>query len=321
MTDITDPWSGIEVKAQLGHLNARRVDSSHPHDFFWARDSKGQRLLVFQAANLHTERSLPQLRGVAVDIVGDDLTLRLLESQEFPIFTTLCLSLVERTRAASSTEAAIELIIQHLERWQRFLEKRSNELLSDQEIRGLICELTFLHSELIPRFGQTAINFWRGPAGDPQDFSVGNTLFEIKSHAAGSAPVLMISSANQLWHSAGDLFLVSYTIGTSGHETSGAVSLAGLVETIRTLFDQAEFLQKYEERLIEVGYFEHVEYQKRFFTTSYPDFFAVRDGFPRITTDSLPLGVCRIKYGIEIAACLPYRAVPDWKAMGESDGQ
>src|SRR5574338_494317 len=196
----SDPWIGIDPNTPAGQLHARRVDASHPHDFFWARDAQGRRLLVCRSVANDECRTLPSLRGIAIELTGDGLVLRLLQHSDLEIFSTLCWSLVEHTRSTRSKEEVLDRIVSHLERWQRFLEKEGRGLLSEQEIRGLFCELIFLESELIFRFGAIAVSFWRGPAGDPQDFSVGTTLFEIKSHAAGAAPILTISSAEQLWH-------------------------------------------------------------------------------------------------------------------------
>ena len=214
----------------------------------------------------------------------------------------------------------LDRIIEHLDRWQRFLGKGISHLLSDEQIRGLFCELKFLEQELIPRFGPTAVAFWRGPMGDPQDFAIGTALFEIKSHTAGSASVLLISSAEQLWDSAGDLFLAAYAIGEASAKTAEAQSLAELVSRIRSLIVVTEIADTLEDRLMEIGYLDHSEYEQRFFSVSIPDVFLVSDNFPRISKETIKPGICRVKYGIELAACIPFRASPDWTTLGAVNG-
>jgi hypothetical protein len=316
----TDPWSDIAADTPQGSLHARRVDATHPHDFFWGRDSQGNRLLVYKAENLPANHKLPNLRGITIEINPDTLVLRLTQHTDLEIFSTLCWSLIERTRAARPGTEVLDRIVEQLERWQRFLGKPIDRLLSDEQIRGLFCEFKFIEKELMSRYGASAISFWRGPLGDPQDFAIGTALFEIKSHTAGAAAILLISSADQLWHTAGDLFLVAYTIGESSADTAGAKSLKGLVSQIRTLLGAGDMADMFEDRLMEAGYMDHPEYDRRIFTVAEPDFFLVRDDFPRITKDALMPGVCRVKYGIELAACLLFKASPDWVTLGTANG-
>lgn len=320
MKQQNDPWTEIGLDTPDGELRARRADSSHPHGFFWARDAKGQRLLVFHSEAVDPETRFPLLKGVAVEPSKDRLLLRLLENSDVEIFTTLCWSLIERTRNIASRSQVVAAIIAHLERWQRFLGKVESRLLSEQELRGLLGELTFLEEELMVRFGTDAVNFWHGPAGHPQDFAIGTTLFEVKSRLAGAAPVITISSAEQLWHESGSLYLVAYTIGQASENTANAVSLAGVVAEIRVTLSESAVIGLFEDRLMQVGYFDHPEYTKKHYSISPPNFFEVRDGFPRLTTDTVPQGVCRVNYGIEMAACLPFVATPDWLALGETHG-
>ena len=315
-----DPWIDIAPDTPQGTLHARRVDASHPHDFFWGRDSQGQRLLIYQAVNLPGNQRLPNLRGISIEIKPDSLILRLTHQNDLEIFSTLCWSLVEKTRTAQPGSEVLERLITQLERWQRFLGKGIARILSDEQIRGLFCELKFFKNELVERYGPSSIAFWRGPLGDPQDFAVGTTLFEIKSHTAGSAPVLQISSAEQLWSAAGDLYLVTYTIGETSSETAGSLSLAAMVKLLRTLIVAPDMADTLEDRLMEVGYIDHPEYEQRFFTVSEPSTFLVGTDFPRISKEALMPGVCRVKYAIELAACIPFRATPDWKSLGAVNG-
>lgn len=315
-----DPWSDIDPDTPPGTLHARRVDASHPHDFFWGRDVQGHRLLIYQAVNLVFDHKLPNLRGINIELNPDSLILRLTQNSDLEIFATLCWNLIEKTRGEQPGSEVLVRIIEQLERWQRFLGKGIDRLLSDEQIRGLFCELKFLERELIERFGPSAVAYWRGPYGDPQDFAVGTTLFEIKSHTAGSAPVLLISSAEQLWHATGDLFMVAYTIGESSAETFGAQSLADMVTRLRSLLDLPDLTNVFEDCLIEAGFMDHPEYERRFFTVADPVTFLVGDNFPRIAKNAVMPGVCRVKYGIELAACLPFKTLPDWRALGDANG-
>lgn len=320
MNSQANPWEGIADNAPEGQLHVRRADASHPHDFFWGLDSHGHRLLIYRARSLVTDRKLPSLRGISIELIPESLLLRLQQQSDIEMFVTLCLSLIERTRSIRSGTDTLDCILNHLERWQRFLGKPPSTLLTDEELRGLFCELRFLELELLPRFGPAAVEGWHGPAGHPQDFAVGTTLFEIKSHMAGSAPVVMISSAEQLWHAAGDLFLVVYTIGISPQHTEEAPSLLDLVNRIRSMLPTQQDLETFENRLTGMGYFDHPDYGRTAYVVTLPDCFLVSGNFPRVDREAMRPGVCRLRYGIELAACLPFRSVPDWNGLGADNG-
>lgn len=320
MNSQASPWEGIADNAPEGQLRARRADASHPHDFFWALDAHGHRLLIYRARSLLTDRKLPSLRGISIELNPDALVLRLQQQSDIEMFGTLCGSLIERTRSTRSGTDTLDCILDHLERWQRFLGKPPSTLLTDEEVRGLFCELRFLELELMPRFGPAAVDLWHGPAGHPQDYAVGTTLFEIKSHMAGSAPVIMISSAEQLWHAGGELFLVVYTIGISPQHLEEAQSLLNLVNRIRSMLPTQQSLDTFESRLTGIGYFDHPDYGRTAYTVTSPDYFHVTGHFPLVDREAIRPGVCRLRYGIELPACLPFRSVPDWNGLGADNG-
>lgn len=316
-----DPWEEIEPHPIAGNLRARRVDAAHPFDFFWGLDSRNQKLLVFRSDQmLDSGISLPSIQGISLELDSEQITMRLLDPNEKEIFTTLCWNLIERTRTAQSAMMAQEVLVAHLFRWQRFLRKCPRGILSQEEIRGLFCELCFLEYYMINRFGAQAVDSWHGPAGHPQDFAVGTALFEIKSHLAGSAPVLMISSANQLWHESGELFLVAYTIGESPKFLQGTMSLLTKVDRVRQLVSTSQYLDSFEDKLLELGYTDLPEYDRVHFTVSQPDFFLIEHNFPRITPEAIPAGISRVHYAIDMAACLPFRNEPKWDHLGASNG-
>lgn len=322
MRPANDPWAAIGSEVSVGSLRARRADDTHPHEFFWARDARGHRLLVYHPrTQLPTDARVPDLRGIAIELESERFTLRLLQGNETDLFAMLCWSLIERTRTASGCREVLSTLLSQLERWHRFFGRMRRNILSDEAIRGLFCELTFLQSELIKRFGSESVRFWRGPDGGPQDFAVSNILFEIKSHLIGAQPVIMISSAEQLWTTGSHLFLVAYPIGEASHGVAGAISLAQLVTSLREDVYSSEHASVLEDRLMQAGYLDHPEYARRYFTVSAPEIFRVASGFPRMTADQIPSGICRLTYGIELAACLPFRADPDWEALKDAHGR
>lgn len=319
MAQGSSPWTGIEGTAAAGELRARRADAAHPHDFFWALDSLGQKILMFQGESLVLDRVLPSLKGVAVELSKERLLLRLLDASAEEIFKTLCCSLIERTRRVSSPQAALVTLLAHLEKWQHFLGRSNGGLLADNEVRGLFGELSFLKEDLLPRFGEASVQFWNGPFGNPQDFTIGTSAFEVKTTSVGAPPVIAISSAEQLWPVGGALHLVHYGIGETAEVGKGAQSLSALVSSIRSFLSD-ETREAFDDRLLKAGYTDRAEYERRYFAVSPARYFEVRGPFPRLMAEDIPAGVRNVRYGIELAACLPFERQPEWKATGADNG-
>ncbi|UDM50220.1 PD-(D/E)XK motif protein [Cupriavidus sp. MP-37] len=320
MLSSTSPWSSIEATANVGELRARRADATHPYDFFWALDAKGRKLFLYRGAELDTDCPFPNLKGVAVERSSDRLILRLIDGSTEDIFTALCHSLLDRTRRVMSATLVPDAVRSHLEIWQRFFGKSNAGVLTDQELRGLFGELTFLQSELIERFGQSAVLYWNGPSGSPQDFTVGTAAFEVKTRLVGGAAAVTISSAPQLWPLGGTLHLVCYGIGDASEQGHAARSPAALVDDIRACLTNAEARDAFDDRLLLAGYVDRPEYATRFFAISSATFYEVREGFPRIGAEHIPVGVRSVQYVLELQACLPFESEPDWTTMGACNG-
>lgn len=318
----SDPWQNFAPADKAGDLRVRRVDDAHPHGFWWGRDAQGHYLLVLKSEEeLAQPKETPRVRGVSLELTMHQFAIRLMQSSEVELFTTLCWSLVERTRSAKSNAEVLTTLISQLERWQRFLGRSNLGLLSEQEVRGLFSELEFLGTQLLSRFGAEAVRFWRGPLREPQDFAAGDTAFEIKSHVVGSQPVAVISSVHQLVNPAGDLYMIVYAIGEAASKTPGARSLLQQVEAIRTALASSALVDVFDDLLREVGYIDHPEYGRQVFSVVGPTSYLVTEGFPRITPDLIPQGVCRLQYGIELAACESFRVEgPDWAKLGVLNG-
>lgn len=315
-----DPWAEIRREQTVGTMRARRVDASHPHDFFWGLDAKGQRLLLFRFSTyINRNLEMPSINGISLELEEEQFTIRLISSYDIEIFTSLCWSLIERSRDIAPSEKVLEALVAYLLRWQKFLGKMSQGLLTNEEVRGLYCELYFLRDQLMSRYGANVVHNWHGPSKFPQDFAVGLTLFEVKSHLSGAPQRILISSPDQLWYSSGSLFLTVYTIGLATESNSTALSLRRLVGEIRSSMPDS-LSDVFEDKLCEQGYLDHPEYDKQHFVVSKPDFFEVKEGFPRIIPRAIPSGVDQLRYAVELAACIPFRREPEWEGAKANHG-
>jgi hypothetical protein len=188
-------------------------------------------------------------------------------------------------------------------------------LLTEQEIRGLFGELTFLHQELIPRFGANAVALWNGPEGSPQDFAIGSAVVEIKTRSGAGPTRIQISSPDQLWPLLPEMYLGVYYLALVTDPGQGK-SLKTLVDLVRSEVDVAGFRETFESRLEAVGYLDLPDYSAEFFLAGPLESYEVRQGFPMIGPGSVPDGVDHVTYAIQLDRCQPFLKPIDWATIG-----
>lgn len=301
------PWSGL-TPPKTGELSARRADSEHPFDFFYAINTDRQQMLVLQlGGSVNHKIELPRLKGLRIQWIEATHTLQLALAnlQDVDLFALLCKDLITFTSGARNGRECLELLCARLIKWQRLLSRGGPRLLDTHEIRGLFAELTFLQHELLPGFGPEAVQSWKGPSGFPQDFALDNRVFEIKSHLVGSQQVVRISSPTQLWVDGADLYLCIYHLT---EVSAGGKSLGQLVDEITAaLASSALAAEEFEEKLASLGYIDLPEYRQQALAVVKEEFFLVDDAFPRITPHSIRAGIQDLTYGIQLAALSQFR--------------
>ena len=307
-----NPWAGL-TQPEMGELSARRADPGHPYDFFYALNTDRQQMLVLQLdASVSQKNEPPRLKGLRIqwNEASHILHLVLVNLQDVDLFTLLCKDLVAYTSGARNGGECLELLYARLIKWHRLLSREGARPLGAHEIRGLFAELTFLQKELLSSFGPEAVQAWKGPSGFPQDFSVGNKIFEVKSHLVGSQQVVRISSPSQLWVDSADLILCVYHMT---EVSAGGKSLGVLIDEIAGEFcSSSAAVEEFEEKLASVGYIDLPEYRQQNFAVVKEDFFLVDDTFPRITPSSIRPGIQELTYGIQLAALSPFRTSLNW---------
>lgn len=320
---MTNPWSSIERPSQ--DLSARRIDATHPHDMFWARDQVGHYLFIFEFAGEASEARqmvLPDLAGIKAQYAPassgfsrNQFALILNNTSDWELFYSLCFDLVGATRPAPTPQAALQIILRRLARWHEFLKSGRGGLLSEEKIKGLIGELLFLKKHLIPAFGPgNAVKFWQGPDGAPQDFAAGDCAIEVKCHSGGSRPYVRISSEFQLCSQLPELYLFVVTLGNGTDALPGAITLPGLIAEIRSELGNASYdqFERFNDLLYSVGYIESDSYLDFIYQVTDESMYRVGPGFPRICSDALIQGVTRVTYDIDLLVCAEFAGCPHW---------
>ena len=314
MTADRLPWE--EIQTPTSEINRLRVDHSHPHDFFWGKDVSGNYLLVlrFDAALLDDIKIRKiVLTGITTDIrivpdTADGVFLITLQNTEnADIFFTLCEALVKKTRSVSDIHAAIAVIYSQLERWRTLLSSAKHNRLSAQEVQGLFGELQFLEECIDGQHVsiQASVEGWQGPIGAPHDFIFGQSAVEIKSISGSYADSVKISTESQLTTHLKTLHLRIVFLAVDTDCKTG-LSLNDFIIRLTEKIENSDLVSTFEEKLTEVGYIDIPEYDFPCFSVVRTRTYEIRDGFPRITPESLAHGISDVSYCIALNGIAEY---------------
>jgi len=316
---MNNPWAAIAKPAS--DLNVRLVDENHPLKLFWGVDAKNRYSFAYEAAveALPQKKSLPNLSGLELGVIHQGLSGKLVlilqDNKDWEIFFALCSDLVRATASAKDESVASAIILRRLLRWQELLRKNRPQILSPEEIKGLMGELIFLSQSLASVFGyDDAVTAWRGPEGAPQDFALAETAYEVKCQAGGSRPVVRISSAEQLCPQLPEGYLVVYTLARQTTDESDAMSLNTVVAQIRADLASATAASRdrFEDLLFMAGYVVHEEYEEHRFSLVGLKCYRMVDGFPRICPSDLLPGIDSVSYSIALEHCSEFEGAPSW---------
>ncbi|MDD5241766.1 MAG: PD-(D/E)XK motif protein [Sulfuricella sp.] len=314
MTTDRLPWEEIHTPAS--EINRLRVDRSHPHDFFWGKDVSGHYLLVlrFDAALLDDIKIRKiALTGITTDVrvipdTADGVFLITLQNAEnADIFYTLCDALVKKTRSVPDVHAAIDVIYAQLERWRTLLSRANRNRLSAQEVQGLFGELLFLEECIDGQHVsvQAAVEGWQGPMGAPHDFIFGQSAVEIKSIGGSYADSVKISTESQLTTHLETLHLRVIFLAVNTDCNTG-LSLNDFIFRLKEKIADSDLILIFEKRLAEVGYIDIPEYDFPCFSMVQTRTYEVREGFPRITPETLAPGISGVSYCVAFSSIAGY---------------
>lgn len=203
-----------------------------------------------------------------------------------------------------SSVAVEDAVFRAAQRWYRFWNRESTHALSEQAVRGLLGELSFL-AHLIAVNGTGAINVWTGPERRDHDFQKGRDLaVEVKTSAV--IPYRIECNLNQLDRGLfGALYLVCFAV----QKSSSGVTLPALVARIKaTIAMDEDASEAFERKLILVGYetAHEAEYSQQQYSIAAAEAFVIDDEFPAITLSSFTrppdMRVVDVRYVLEMVA-------------------
>lgn len=269
---------------------------------------KNEALLAsFSSSAIPAAEKLPDGQGFMVSRVepnGDGLTWLALtrgSNGSLELFAAMVADLAHAmdNEPGADDKRLLRVFLGRIRAWQEFMRKGAQSLSPESEI-GLVGELTLLRAIIdagLPL--ATAIESWVGPLDAVRDFEIGTGSLEVKATLSAAGFPAKIGSLEQLVDSVRQPLFVA---GARLRQTDTGQSLPELVAEMRDVAaGEPEAMRVLGERLIAAGYFDaHADRYVRRLALVDTRVVEVKEGFPRLTRGSVPLGVTRAAYEIDL---------------------
>ena len=294
-----------KLESVINNSQYVRVSDEHPLELYLGKNEKGYLTLRYNGNFTPVKivgNGMLEIKQVKTSSYNS-LLFCYTSQKNVSLFYNFCEDIITQTEDFSGSDGYLEIVNRYTQ-WKKMF-FGSNKLLSEVEVQGLIGELLFLKNSVFPVFGTTeGLNGWSGPEPTHKDFSYKNKWFEVKTINSFRNTV-HISSLEQL-DSDIDGRLVVYSLEKMSPSFNG-ISLNKLVlEITNSLYfenDKDIFLEK----LKQVGYAYNDFYDSFVYNLIGKDTFVVSCDFPRIKRDSLPLGIGKVEYEIELTQIEKYK--------------
>jgi hypothetical protein len=307
-------WTLLASNLPSGEkLSAKPASPDHSLRVFAAIDSGEQRHILIQLADDDVPYTDHQSRGIQVatlemNIHGQQpsryIDLICLDPAGYSGFDLIGNELIFGMSKENPVPG--EVVHNVLARWRRFWGQLPQDLLSRNEIIGLIAELRFLSEQLIPEAGPTeAVKRWRGPFGSRHDFEWPGYSVEVKATTSSRGRIFHINGIDQLDPPEnGTLYFFGVRLREEG---GGETTLPTIIEECYNLLSQdGDALDRFESALIQTGYspLHNEDYERLRFRIIEEKLFMVDEDFPRLSVTSfikgVPAGVERVEYEINL---------------------
>ena len=317
----SEVWRHLEqdtrITAAPGRVQRRILPDGRMSFFLGLETPSRLRMLILrvEANSVDGLPDVPDSRGLNVRVASrearsDELevVLALTESQHQDIFDLLVRDLVGEAEQSHDEKEGLIRFLARLSDWQQLFLRLGPRGLSREAQQGLWGELWALREVVAPVAGmREAVEGWRGPMGTDQDFQLGATCVEVKTSTAASLDRLAISGERQL-EVPDDVVLILLGLSLDGRLRHGE-TLPEMIESVRTAASESGCQHLVDLRLDLCGYeredanlYSDIGYTIR---SLHP--FRVKEGFPRIVSGDLRIGVSNVQYLVSTASCGAFR--------------
>ncbi|MCW2311481.1 hypothetical protein M2244_001209 [Rhodoferax antarcticus] len=193
----------------------------------------------------------------------------------------------------------VRVFLGRVRAWQEFMRKGAQVLSPEAEI-GLVGEISILAAIIDAGIApDQAIESWVGPLDGVQDFEIGTGAIEVKATLSPVGFSARIGSLEQLDDAVRQPLFVA---GARFAQKSGGRNLPEFVDGVRQLIDGHQDAGRlFSERVLAAGYFDmHSDRYPRRFELSSTRVLEVADRFPRLTRGTVPTGISKVKYEIDL---------------------
>lgn len=302
------PWSDLEP----GKVDTRRVNAKGRWNLFWAVMPREDAALVLQLSKLPEPLpDLPKLRNLEIRFQtlpgGPILYIRLKDITQLELFETLCRDVIAVVEHAETEVEALNRAIGRTFRWHYLLRGGKLEVLSEEVQKGLIGEIEVLKL-LMTHFGpKSALAAWKGPSGAPKDFELKEDCIEVKARRGASQPFVNISNEFQLADVPNRRLWLG-VLNVDKVQPPHGKTLSEFVSEVTGIIKQIEpsVIMEWDFHLGEAGFDAQHDYSAWRWIVSEPEFYSVKEGFPRISAP-VPLGVTAVSYALALSACTPFQ--------------
>lgn len=305
-------WSSlVGDDAELG-WQAIALPSAGPLELRAGRrspDNAEAVLVGFPSIRLGAADKLPEGQGFAVERADPErngqlwLALTRKSAGSAELFAGMACDVIgaldDAVAAGADEVKLMRVFIGRVGAWQEFMRKGTAVLSPEAEI-GLIGELTLLRAIIDAGVSSAlAIESWVGPLDGIQDFELGTGALEVKSTLSAAGFPAKIGSLGQLDDSVRQPLFVA---GVRLRQTASGQNLPEIVEAMRlSIKGDAESERLLTEHLLAAAYIDaHADRYPRRFEHAATRVVEVTNDFPRLTSGSVPAGIMRAMYEIDL---------------------
>ena len=198
-------------------------------------------------------------------------------------------------------------VVNKLYEWSAFL-KPKRDGISDSELIGIFGELYVLYEYYLPKFGSELFTeYFLGPLGAPQDFGGVKISLEVKTTTQKSPLFLNITSLTQLDRPENESAIAQIQVDKSN---KGFSCKSLVIKIEESLINQHLALMHFKKTISKKLENATEQQLNLNFEIAHERCWCIKEGFPKLTTKTVPQGIVKAEYTIEI------KWLDDFEIMG-----